>query len=245
MNTFDIIGGSSCESSGDTAIQRWNTPHPLFGSGNDSRSSENGMLQLFYGSMEKAAQFSWMNGGRTLIDKTYIHILWTAESLAPTGRSFDEMASRTDNFIRTELAPIWGKLNQLEHEQRHFHAIDLVGKAANGLFGSDLNDPAASLLLFYLCPQLPIFPYRSTRQQLVQKCCPNIAISDYPSYHNACRSIMAKNLPRIYAQPPQCPSPSNEEYQTVYQQLSQSDWWPRRVLMQQLQDQTTALTAVA
>ncbi|OMH30785.1 hypothetical protein [Motiliproteus sp. MSK22-1] len=223
-------------------LNRWSNPHPDFASGNDPRSTESSLLGLFYGSLDRAAAYNWLNGGRTLIDKTFLRILWATESLEPTGLSFDEMASRVDYYVRQELAPLWDELDELNHEQRHQLAPQLVEKAATGLFGSQYNESAASRLLFFLCPQLPVFPFSHGHLQVLQALHPDTRISDYADYHIACRQLLGRNMPKIYPQLPQSHSPCNNERTAVNQILSQSDWWPRRVLSQQLKEQGDSMS---
>jgi hypothetical protein len=42
----------------------WSSPSPLVGSGFDSRSSDNALLAIMYGSLERASRFGWLNAGR-------------------------------------------------------------------------------------------------------------------------------------------------------------------------------------
>ncbi len=222
-------------------LDRWHSPHPAFSSGNDPRSSESGLLMLFYGSLHKASRYNWLNAGRTLVDKTFLRILWAAEELEPLSISFDEVASRVDAFIRQQITPIWDELDELDHEARHQLATKLVEQAATGLFGSQTNETAASRLMFFLCPQLPIFPISAGHLQVAMQQCPNAAIDGYASYHNACRGLLAHSMPKVYPQLPQSQSDCNNERLAISQLLSQSDWWPRRVLSQQLKDQGPTL----
>ena len=222
-------------------LDRWSNPHPDFASGRDPRTSERGLLGLFYGNINRAAAFNWLNAGRTLIDKTFLRILWTTESLESTGLSFDEMASRVDHFVRQELAPLWDELDELDHEQRHELALQLVEKAATGLLGSQYNESAASRLLFFLCPQLPVFPFSYGHLQVLLELCPEAQISNYADYHSVCRQLLAKNLPKVYPQLPESLGQDNNEYVAVNQILSQGDWWPRRILSQQLKEKGSVM----
>ncbi|MEH6471552.1 MAG: hypothetical protein V7752_09880 [Halopseudomonas sp.] len=212
-------------------IGRWSHPHPGFASGQDPRSSDNGLLGLFFGGMEHAARYQWQNGGRTLIDKTYLSILWAAQQLEGLSISFEELASNLDSFIRQQLSERWEELSELDHEARHQRAIELVTLASTELFGSQRNDSHASTVLLFICPQLPIFPYSDSHRTAIQALFPQQPIQDYADYHRACRKLLAFNLPRIAAMP----TPLTETTAIISNAvLAQTDWWPRRVLAQQL-----------
>ncbi len=215
-------------------IERWNLPHPAFASGQDLRSSERGLLQLLYGSMEHAARYQWQNGGRTLVDKTYLSILWTALELPPLSIGFETLASNLDRFIRLHLTECWNDLDQLDHEARHQLAIELVERASEQLFGSLHNDSYASNVLFFLCPQLPVFPYSESHHLALQAQFPQQSTPGYADYHQACRQLLGHNLPHICSTPAPSAETTLPHLNTL---LSQTDWWPRRLLAQQIKSQ--------
>ncbi len=96
---------------GERLHQAWQQPHPAFASGLDSRSSDNALLLQCYGSLVRAAGHDWQNGGRTLVDKTYLRILGDCAALDYQGLTTDELAARLDGFVRRELAPRWTSLD--------------------------------------------------------------------------------------------------------------------------------------
>jgi len=201
-------------------LERWQRPHPDFVSGRDPRSSDNALLALFYGSLERAARYDWLNAGRTLIDKTYLRILWTAEGLSTRGLSFDEMASRLDSFIRTALQPDWETWAELPETARRQAAADLVEQARRRIFATDADTGSASALLFFLCPQLPVFPGA-------------VAGPEYEAH-------LHRNLDWLRLQPclREIPAPEvhygQEREQTpIRALLADTDWWPRRLLLMQ------------
>ncbi|WP_421870552.1 hypothetical protein [Motiliproteus sp.] len=212
------------EQANRTLRRRWNRPHPGFGSGNDLRTSDAGLLQSLYGNMERASHFQWLNGGRTLIDKTYLAMLCAALELDAPWIGFDKVAANLDNFIREELAPCWSELDELEHEARHELSINLVEKACETLFGSQKNAVFASQLLLFLCPQLPIFAVTGQQQS---------EHFSYREYHQQCRNQMALNLPLLASQPLPKLLPSTANLGAL---LTRTDWWVRR-LQTQLQQQ--------
>nr|WP_067291549.1 hypothetical protein [Marinobacterium profundum] len=204
--------------------QSWQQPHPDFTSGLDARSSENALLVLMYGGLEKAARYGWLNAGRTLIDKTYLRILWITQQLAPTGISFDELASRLDGFIRRELQPRWDELDSLEHDARHELAIALVEEFQAQVFQGTDQLEAATSVLFFLCPQLPVFRYTDPQ---------SVPASDYPAWHQSCRQRLIALLPQVCSTTPFAHYGTAQEQQLITRLLAQSDWWPRRLLSQQ------------
>lgn len=219
------------DSTNTELIRRWSQPHPAFASGQDPRSSDQSLLGFFFGGLENAARYQWQNAGRTLIDKTYLSILWAALELEKPSIGFDRLAACLDDFIRQKLAEEWCELDDLEHEHRHQFAIDLVTDASQQLFGSQHNEEHASLILFFLCPQLPIFPYSDRHQKAVgQLLSPSITIDGYADYHQACRGLLALNLPFLGT----VATPSSASTASISTVLRQTDWWQRRLLGQQI-----------
>lgn len=215
-------------------IDRWTLPHPQFSSGKDLRSSDQGIFELFYGAMEQAARYEWQNGGRTLVDKTYLAILWATQELETPCIGFERLASNLDQFIRHNIVERWEELSELDHEARHQLAIEWVQAASGQLFGSQRNDSQATSILMFLCPQLPIFLYSDNHRQSVQALLPQQPIDSYADYHQACRQLLALNLPFICA----APTPTTAANQpNLCSLLSQTDWWPRRLLAQQIRSQ--------
>lgn len=205
----------------DIALARWARPHPAFASGHDPRSSDNAVLVLFYGSLAKAARYDWLNAGRTLVDKTYLRILWTVRALPPNGLSFDELASRLDSFVRTELKPRWTELEGLQDGVRQSIAPALVEQARLQLFGPDGSTDAASEILFYLCPQLPVMP------------CRKLEAGGYTDLVTEIHERLAGEA-KDRLSLPQAVYGQDQERQLVDSLLARSDWWQRRVLAEQL-----------
>ncbi|MEH6652051.1 MAG: hypothetical protein V7707_18670 [Motiliproteus sp.] len=214
-------------------IRRWTLPHPNFSSGQDPRSSEQSLLELFYGGIENAARYQWQNAGRTLIDKTYLSILWTALELDKPTIGFENLAANLDSFIRRELTERWSEFDELDHEAHHQLAVTLVTDASQQLFGSQSNEGHASNILFFLCPQLPIFPYseqhRSAVQTLLAESAIDISIDGYSDYHQACRQLLARTLPFLCSAA--APRSATADINAV---LRQTDWWQRHLLGQQI-----------
>jgi len=210
--------------------KEWSQPSSLVGSGFDIRSSDNALLTILYGSIERAALYDWTNAGRTLVDKTYLHILWQAKKIPNYGLSHHEIAPNVERFVREQLQPIWPQINQLTQDHRCDQAIELstslVTLAAQRLFGSNPQEEAASWLLFYLCPQLPIFPLNPQLLTATNS-------GDYISHNKACAQLLLTSLPSI-AQPQVTYGRENEQAM-ITKLLHQSHWWQRYCLVQQLQ----------
>lgn len=205
----------------------WTQPSPLVGSGFDSRSSDNALLTILYGSIEHAAQYNWTNAGRTLVDKTYLHILWQAKALPTLGMSQHEIAPLVEDFVRQQLQPLWLELNQLHHAPQGQRATELasllVTTASQCLFGSNDQESSASWLLFYLCPQLPIFPLNSSLFT---------ATDDQIGSEN-CKKRLTKNSSEFPL--PVASYGRKKEQLMIDKLLMESDWWQRYCLIQQLQ----------
>jgi len=201
---------------------RWQTPSPHWGIGVDPRSSENGLFTLFYASLERASHYSWLNAGRTLIDKTYLSILCQAHQINMQGIQPTELANRLDQFIRSELVPRWQILDELDHEARHQLALELLEQANSTLFeGYPAGQSTSSHILFYLCPQLPFFPL------------PAETDIPYPAWHNQCRSQLAQLLPQLTTAPGTATYGDNKAQAFTRRRLQQGDWWQRWLFIQQ------------
>ncbi|WP_156948453.1 hypothetical protein [Marinobacterium jannaschii] len=208
------------------ALARWQQPHPDFASGHDMRSSENGLLNLFYGSLEHAARYQWLNAGRTLVDKTYLRILWSSCDMAPVATTYDQLASNLDSFIRDRISAHWEQLDELDHDQRHQLAIELVEQAAIAVFPGNPNWRAASMLLFFLCPQLPVFAWHHELQSPQSD---SQEPAGYAGYHAYCRQRLAQKLPHS-ATPPAAVQGDERQCKLIDRLLSRGDWWQRRCL---------------
>ncbi|WP_339510949.1 hypothetical protein [Pseudomonas sp. RL_15y_Pfl2_60] len=184
----------------------WQQPNPRFAGGNDQRSSENGLLLLFYGSLQKAAGYDWQNAGRSLIDKTYLRMLGQCTGLDMQGVSADELAARMDGFIRSELAPRWDHIRQCHDSAGLELAQELLDRASHMLFEMPGMQAQTSPILFYLCPHLPLL------------------IGEQPlANQEQLNALPVLPRPQLFA--------GNAQQQALIRQLIEgSDWWRRRVL---------------
>jgi len=212
----------------------WSTPSPHWGTGIDPRSSENGLFTLFYGTLARCSQYDWLNAGRTLIDKTYLTILSKSCQLSMLGIEPTELASRLDAFIRTTLIPLWDELDELDHEERHLKAVAMVQEMNEMLFaGHKDGEEMSSHILYYLCPQLPVFPLDSNALQVLAQRSQN-AIEGYDNFHQVCRSEFAQLLPQLDHTKPTAEYGDDKARALVQRRLSHGDWWQRRSLMQSI-----------
>ena len=222
-----------CSATAQTTLTQWCLPSTKVGSGHDSRSSHNGLLTIFFGSLENSARFGWLNAGRTLVDKTYLSILWQAAELPSLGVDFTRMASSLDAFVRAELEPRWPEFEHLHHSEKQTLSISLTQAAAEQVFGSGYQEQCASWLLFYLCPQLPLFPFNSSLQATIAARLDQPVAEDYALYQQQCRQLFSRMLPGLHNQPPVAEYGSDREQRTIDQILQGSDWWQRHCFIQQ------------
>lgn len=215
----------------EAAVHRWCSPFPAFTSGHDPRTSDNALLVLFHGGMVRAVQHGWLNAGRRLIDRTYVDMLWHVQSLtALRSCTPEQVAAALDNFVRDEIAPWWVRIPTLDAAARTTLACHLVERATQTLFGSLRSEVAASRLLFYLCPQLPVFPFG--RGQLVALIALGAGIdgdADYAAFEAGARSILER-MPRALAGAPPAAAYGDDADRDVIDELVRTgDWWQRRV----------------
>ena len=226
-----------------TGIQTdWCRANAAVGSGFDSRSSDNGLLSIMYGSVERASHFNWLNAGRTLVDKTYIHLLLQAKKLPGLGVTHHDIAPQLELFVRANLQPIWADIEKMSVIKKQELATRLVNLAASTLFGSSHQAEAASWLLFYLCPQLPIFPITDYLDDaLIQNNAvtpsgkPYQGINCYQDYQVAAQALYEKLQPLIQCVPPTANYGNEKEQAMVNSLLVSSDWWKRHYFLHFLQ----------
>jgi hypothetical protein len=221
---------------------RWCTASPLVGSGFDSRSSDNGLLSIMYGSVERASHFGWLNAGRTLVDKTYIHLLLQAKQLPSFGVTHHDIAPQLELFVRANLQPIWADIEKMSVTKKQELAIRLVNLAAGTLFGSSHQAQSASWLLFYLCPQLPIFPITDylddalMQHNLVSPSDkPYQGIDCYQGYQGSAQALYKKLQPLMQCMQPTANYGNEKDQVMVNSILVNSDWWKRHYFLHFLQ----------
>lgn len=225
----------SCDAITQQNLLEWSQPSQDVGGGHDARSSLNGLLAIFYGSVEKSSQFNWLNGGRTLVDKTYLDILLKAVQLPNLGVSSQIMASELDRFVRAELEPIWHEIEHFNHQQKQQCASELIKIAADNIFGSGYQEEYASWLLFYLCPQLPIFPFnKELNKALTLRLHQEKPAEDYEQYSQRCCELYSRMLPKLDVEKPKAEYGDKRDLQSVDAIMRGSDWWQRQVFISQL-----------
>lgn len=219
----------------------WHTASSLVGSGFDRRSSDNGLLSILYGSLERTHHFNWLNAGRTLVDKTYLHLLFQAKALPLNGITHHEVAPPLELFVRANLQPIWSEMAQMSATQKQQKAVELVNLAASTLFGSSHQTQAASWLLFYLCPHLPIFPITQDLHTAINQeytVTPSDkayqAIDCYQDYQSAAQDLYSQCQPLSQCELPTADYGTAKEQAIIADILEQSDWWHRHCFLQYL-----------
>lgn len=219
----------------------WYSANTKVGTGFDRRSSNNGLLAIMYGSLERAHHFNWLNAGRTLVDKTYIQLLFQAKQLPVIGVTHHDIALQLELFVRANLQPIWADIDKMNIVKKQEITIRLINIAASTLFGSRHQAQAASWLLFYLCPQLPIFPISDhLHYALIQNNAvtpsdkPYQAIDCYQDYQVSAQALYEKLQPLIYCAQPTASYGNAKEQAIVNSILMNSDWWKRHCFLHYL-----------
>lgn len=165
------------------ALARWQTTFPEFASGHDSRTSDNALLTSLYGGLAHAADHEWLNAGRRLIDKTYIEMLWHVQGLGSMRACRPEQISASlDNFIQGMLRRQWRDLSILSPAAQDKLTVAWVREIARTCFGSLHSELAASRLLLYLCPMLPVFNLSRGHLLALEQLGHNCADCSYTAY---------------------------------------------------------------
>jgi hypothetical protein len=213
------------------ALARWNQPFPGFASGHDKRTSDQGLLTLLYGGLEHAARYDWQNAGRRLIDKTYVDMLWHVQSLTSL-RSVraEQIAAALDPFITDTVRPVWTDLPKLSHEQRLETSIVWTEHMAGHCFGSVNSDLAASRLMFFLFPMLPVFNLSRGHAMALEKVGHRPAHENYRALVQATEFAYGEHLPMLAdLSRPHVSSSDSDQNVLIKKLLTETDWWTRRV----------------
>ena len=201
-----------------SALYSWSSPHKNFSSGFDPRTSDNAILSLLSGGLCHAQQNNWLNAGRRLIDKTYVHIVFVTQGLSSIPFiNAESTAAALDDFIRSHIAPVWPLIVDSQEPNTQEITAELINTAAGSLFGSLQSVAAASHILFFLCPTLPIIPVsrKGPYSDHIQDCLK--AIKSQESYLDALK------IPKAgYGHP--------GEIKRVTSLLIETDWWYRNVI---------------
>jgi hypothetical protein len=213
------------------ALARWCEPLAEFTSGRDPRSSDNALLALTYGGLAHAARHAWLNAGRRLIDRTYLEILRQVQALTVM-RSWrsDAVAAALDDFIRDRIAAHWPRLPALDATERAALAVDWVEQAGRRLFGSQPSETAASRLLFFLCPMLPVFNLSRGHQLALARLGEPPADDGYAAFAAAAERAFTGLVPRLQRLPrPTTHYGDAAQRALIDGLLADGDWWERRV----------------
>jgi hypothetical protein len=213
------------------ALQRWQSPFHGFTSGHDPRSSDAALMVLTYGGLVHAARHEWLNAGRRLIDRTYIDILWHVQHLtAMRACRAEQIAAALDGFIRDRIAPLWDQLPGFGDMQKAELSKHWVADMAQHCFGSLRSELAASRLLFFLCPMLPLFNLSRGHLWALEQQGHSAAGDGYHAFADAALGAYQELTASLRALPRPTPSYGDPAQQASIQVLlSQGDWWDRRV----------------
>ncbi|NKB76319.1 MAG: hypothetical protein GKR96_04575 [Gammaproteobacteria bacterium] len=196
----------------ELALSRWSQPSPYFSHGEDARSSDQGLLSSFYGGLVKSSVHNWQNGGRVLVDRTDIRILFDSYKLPLPVRSLDVCCREIDSFVREQFFTNWNVFQGTE--TRSLSAMKALSEnwtevLTHDVFGGSDYEPGSLLLLFFLCPLLPIYP----GQPLSEEKDPINAL------HSKTSNLVL----------PESVTNGNAD-ESIQWALMNSDWWARRVV---------------
>lgn len=213
------------------ALDRWARPFPGFMSGHDPRTSDQGLLTCLYGSLEHAARHEWLNAGRRLIDKTYIGMLWHVQDLTDLrGVRAEQVAAGLDTFIRDVVRPVWAELPHLPDGTSLEISTAWVEQMAGSCFGSVYSEAAASRLMFFLFPMLPIFNLSQGHRLALDEIGHPPDRQSYRAFAQAALSAYQAYLPRLVDHSRPAPSAADPRQRHLIQDLlEQTDWWTRRI----------------
>ena len=213
------------------ALQRWESPFSGFAAGWDKRSSDNALLHLFYGGLVHVAHYDWLNAGRRLIDKTYVDILWHVQDLLDLkARTPEQIAAALDGFISGTLKEMWDSLTSDDRQTSLGLSRNLVQQLADEGFGSVRSERAASRLLYFLLPMLPVYNLCPAHVEVLKSHGYQPCSDDYAGFSEVSEQAFQKLLPRLEGYAPPCPVFGSESNQMLIEKLlNETDWWHRRL----------------
>ncbi len=197
-------------SSPDTATYSWQQAS----SDTDPRSSGNGLLSIAYGNLEIAARNGW-NTEQSIISDSDLAILLTHSQSTQTPA---EIQPALKAFIKNNLQEDWSEYDDMTHAQRQDIAISLVNIFARTVLNNADKSRSASLLLFFLCPQLPIFPATEESE---------MAADTYPEYYLKQKHAFTLALPSLDQGTPQIHYGNEQEQDIIRKLLAANNWWQR------------------
>ena len=188
-------------------------------------------MAILYGGLEHAARYDWLNAGRRLIDKTYIDMLCHVQDLTDLrGIRAERIAADLDHFITDVVRPGWAGLPHLARDERLETAIAWVEQMAARCFGSVYNEAAASRLMFYLFPMLPVFNLSRGHRMALDSVGHRPEGQGYRAFAQAAWPAYRALLAELLATAPPSPSvPDPRQGALLEGVLEQTDWWTRRV----------------
>ncbi|WP_261841633.1 hypothetical protein [Aliamphritea ceti] len=182
----------------------------------DTRSSGNGLLSIFYGCIEQAARQQWPEK-QLAIATADLEMLLTSYELKPLAPITDRTSEAVAIFIQSNLQDNWNEYDDMTHPQRQEIAINLVNEAASNIFGGTNQIAAASWLLFYLCPQLPVFPVIESLS----------TTDNYADYYLSQKQKFTIALPSLDQNTPDIRYGNQLEQSIIKALLTANNWWQR------------------
>lgn len=209
----------------------WQNPCATYAAGDDIDSSENALLVNLYGALITAAETTGLDADQAVIDVETLEILQHMQNMTDMPFDASEITAKLNGFIRSEVHYIWQEIPTFDEFEKNELALEFIDKVAN-LFIPQ-NDIAASIIMFYLFPMLPILEYQ-----------PNVPFADgvkidkYEDFHRLALKNYRHIKPALskIATKPAAHYGSAEQQNQIKQLLEQTDWWQRRIFNQTLRD---------
>jgi hypothetical protein len=222
---------STIDAAHAAALARWSQPFAGFTSGRDPRTSDRALLTLLYGGLEHAARYDWQNAGRRLIDKTYVDMLWHVQGLANLRVARPEqIAAALDGFVTGTVRPRWQDLGHLTPDEAMEVAAAWVEQMAARCFGSVCSELAASRLMFFLFPMLPVFNLSGGHLRALEQAGHAAATKGYRGFAQSAAAAYREAHPMLRRLPiPPVSLDDPKSGPLIQGLLAKTDWWPRRV----------------
>lgn len=222
-----------------TCQERWQTPCPTYAEGKDSKTTDNGLLIDLYGALLSAAESGVLDTAQKIITAPSLDRLQHVQSMTgSTDFRPTKVAHELNQFINSEVPFIWEELPSFDDFQKNELTRELIPKIATTFFDTN-NEVAASGLLFFLFPMLPVFSYRPSVSFTA-----DVEIKGYKEFHRLASKHYRLIKPALDNIPkPEAQFGNTEEQTLINDLLAQTDWWQRRIFNETLNDMAQHTTS--
>ena len=194
------------------ALQAWQQP----ACNKNNRSSGNGLLCALYVKIEQAARNNWQDNSALILPADAGLFLQSCK-LNDIHLSDSDLSLRICIFTQDHLQEDWSEYDHMSHQQRQDLTLKLINTAAESIFGNDTEVNAASQLLFYLCPQLPVFPASKTLR----------SAADFKEDYLNQKQSFTLALPDLELTAPEINYGEPHEQLIIEEMLAANNWWQR------------------